>query len=131
MERERALVLVADDEQDIRDLVSLRLEQAGYEVITAADGEEGLRAVREREPDLVVLDVKMPRMNGYEVTREIRADSQTRDIPILLLSASVREDEVDEGLEAGANSYLVKPFRPADLREHVRALLAGEQPLTS
>lgn len=131
MDRERALVLVADDEQDIRDLVGHRLEQAGYDVIHAADGEEGLRAVREREPDLVVLDVKMPRMNGYEVTRRIRADSATRDIPVLLLSASVHESEVSQGLEAGADSYLLKPFRPAELREQVRPLLAGERPATN
>jgi DNA-binding response OmpR family regulator len=122
-ERERALVLVADDEADIRELVGHRMKQAGYDVITAADGKEGLKAIREQSPDLVILDVKMPHLTGYEVTRRIREDSATRDIPVLLLSASVHEDEVAQGLEAGADSYLRKPFRPAELRERVASLL--------
>lgn len=128
--RDRALVLVVDDERDILELVTRRLEQAGYEVHTADRGERALELVKRIKPDIIVLDVRMPGMNGYEVTRQIRADAETEGIPVLLLSASVRKDEVSEGFAAGANDYLVKPFRPEELNDRVRALLEGGRPAT-
>jgi DNA-binding response OmpR family regulator len=117
-------VLVADDDEDILELVAFRLERAGYEVITAHDGTEALAAARERLPDLAVLDVMMPGLTGYDVTRELRGDEATRAIPVILLTARVQEADVNRGFEAGADDYLRKPFSPQELRVRVHALLA-------
>jgi DNA-binding response OmpR family regulator len=120
------LVLVVDDETDILALVATRLRQDGHRVITTESGDRALEIAREELPDLLVLDVRIPGTDGYAVTREIRADSRTEGIPILLLSASVGEEEVQEGLDAGANGYLRKPFQAEELRARVRELLAGD-----
>ena len=120
---ERPLVLVADDDEDIRALVSFRLEKAGYAVVQAANGEEALELARERTPDLAVLDVMMPRLTGDEVTRRIRADEATSGIPVILLTARVQEEDVARGFEAGADDYIKKPFSPQELRARVQAIL--------
>jgi DNA-binding response OmpR family regulator len=117
-------VLVADDDEDILQLVSFRLERAGYTVVTAADGPQALAAAREHQPDLAVLDVMMPGLNGYEVTRQLRADPATQAIPVILLTARVQEADVSRGFEAGADDYLRKPFSPQELRSRVQAILA-------
>jgi len=117
------LVLVADDEEDIRALVAFRLDRAGYDVITAADGEEALMLATTRLPDLVVLDMMMPKANGLEVTRSLRALDATRDIPVILLTARAQEADVASGFEAGADDYVKKPFSPKDLQLRVQALL--------
>ena len=117
-------VLVADDDEDILQLVSFRLERAGYKVVTAADGQQALAAAREHKPDLAVLDVMMPGLNGYEVTRQLRADAATATIPVILLTARVQEADVSRGFEAGADDYLRKPFSPQELRSRVQAILA-------
>jgi DNA-binding response OmpR family regulator len=122
-EREGPLVLVADDEDDIRALVSFRLKRAGYEVITAADGEEALLLATTRLPDLVVLDMMMPKATGLEVTRSMRALEATKDIPVILLTARAQEGDVVRGFEAGADDYVKKPFSPQDLQARVQALL--------
>jgi DNA-binding response OmpR family regulator len=124
-ERETALVLVVDDQRDILGLIKLRLEQAGYRVESASDGERALELVKSLRPNLVVLDVMLPIIDGREVTRRIRADANTAGIPVLLVSASVHEHEVKEGLDAGADDYLPKPFTANVLRERVEALLEG------
>jgi DNA-binding response OmpR family regulator len=121
--RSRPLVLVADDDRDILQLVSFRLERADYEVVQANDGEEALRLVKELRPDLVVLDLMMPKLNGYEVIREIRRDEETKAIPVILLTARVQEADVARGFEAGADDYLKKPFSPQELRARVQAIL--------
>lgn len=119
----RPLVLVADDDADIRALVTFRLERAGYDVVEASDGEEALRLAREQGPDLAVLDVMMPKLTGEEVTRRIRGDEATQRMPVILLTARVQEEDVARGFEAGADDYIKKPFSPQELRARVQAVL--------
>jgi DNA-binding response OmpR family regulator len=120
---DRPLVLVADDDADIRALVTFRLERAGYDVVAASDGEEALRLAREQTPDLAVLDVMMPKLTGDEVTRQIRGDEATQRMPVILLTARVQEEDVARGFEAGADDYIKKPFSPQELRARVQAVL--------
>jgi DNA-binding response OmpR family regulator len=122
-DRATPLVLVADDEEDIRALVAFRLKRAGYEVITAADGEEALLLATTRLPDLAVLDMMMPKATGLEVTRSLREQATTKDIPVILLTARAQEADVARGFEAGADDYVKKPFSPHDLQVRVQALL--------
>jgi DNA-binding response OmpR family regulator len=117
------LVLVADDDADVRELVVFRLSRAGYEVITAADGEEAVEVAFARNPDLLVIDVMMPRLDGYEVTERLRASEEFARTPILLLTASVQEAAVERGYEVGADEYVKKPFSPRELLERVAAAL--------
>jgi DNA-binding response OmpR family regulator len=116
-------ILVADDDDDIRSLVVLRLQRSGYEVLSACDGEEALGLALEHVPDLAVLDVMMPRLDGYELTRRLRADERTRGMPVILLTARVQEADVTRGFEAGADDYLRKPFSPQELGSRVQAIL--------
>ena len=120
---DKPLVLVADDDPDILSLVSLRLEKAGYEVVSANDGREAYDAVQERRPDAAILDVRMPEMDGLELIRSIRADEQSKDMLVIALSARVREANIAEGLEAGADEYMQKPFNGKQLIELVEAKL--------
>lgn len=122
-DRGSPLVLVADDEEDIRALVAFRLQRAGYDVITAADGEEALLLTTTRLPDLVVLDMMMPKATGLEVTRSLRGHDTTKDIPVILLTARAQEADVASGFEAGVDDYVKKPFSPKDLQLRVQALL--------
>ena len=122
-EREAPLVLVADDEEDIRSLVSVRLKRAGYDVITAADGEEALLLVAARLPDLVVLDMMMPKATGLEVTRSMREHEATKVIPVILLTAKGATADKAKGLDLGADDYIAKPFHPDELAARVRAVI--------
>jgi DNA-binding response OmpR family regulator len=117
------LVLCADDDEDILSLVSLRLQRAGFEVATAADGEEAVQIARARRPALAVLDVMMPKRTGYEVLAELRGDEALREMKVILLSARVQEGDVARGMDAGADAYLVKPFKAQDLVSKVEELL--------
>ena len=128
--RETPLVLVADDEEDIRALVAFRLQRAGYDVITAADGAEALTLATTHLPDLIVLDMMMPKATGLEVTRSLRAQDATKDIPVIILTARAQEADVASGFEAGADDYVKKPFSPMDLQLRVQALLE-RRPLAS
>lgn len=119
-----ARILIADDERDIRDLITFTLNYAGHEVVTASDGEEAYNLARQVLPDLILLDVRMPRMDGYEACEKIKADETTRHIPVVFLSAKGQESEVRTGLDVGAAEYIVKPFAPALLSERVRSILA-------
>ena len=116
-------ILVADDEEDVRELVAYRLSRSGYEVIEAADGEEAFRLAAEHPPDLMVLDVMMPRLDGYELTRRVRAEESLRSVPVILLTARSQETDVSRGFEVGADDYLKKPFNPDELVARVRAVL--------
>jgi CheY-like chemotaxis protein len=119
----RPLVLVADNEEDIVALVAFKLEREGYEVVGACDGEEALELVRSRHPSLALLDVHMPKLDGYQVTRAIRSDETLRNTRVVILSASVKENDVAESFEAGADDHLKKPFSPASLAARIDALL--------
>jgi DNA-binding response OmpR family regulator len=119
----RPIVLVADDDEDILLLVAFRLERAGCEVVTARSGDEALRLALEHTPDLAVLDVMMPGLDGYGVTRELRRAEKTSEIPVILLTARAEEADVARGMAAGADDYVKKPFDGHDLRERVQRLL--------
>ncbi len=118
-----ATILVADDEQDIRELVVYRLSRSGYRIIEARDGEEAFQLAADEALDMAVLDVMMPRLNGFELTRRFRHTPATERLPILLMSASVQEADISRGFAAGADSYLTKPFTPDQLLTRVREIL--------
>lgn len=116
-------VLVVDDDRVIQQLLEVNLELEGYEVVaTAADGKEALEKIAELKPDLVILDIMMPKMDGLEVCRRLRADPDLADIPVILLSARAQDMDIREGLEIGASAYLTKPFDPVELLEVVGRL---------
>ena len=120
---QQPVILAADDEQDVLDLVDFRLTRAGYRVITAPDGERALELAVAEAPDLCVLDVMMPGLDGFEVTRRIRATDAIADTPVILLTASVQDAAVSRGYEAGANDYMRKPFSPQELLARVQAVI--------
>jgi CheY-like chemotaxis protein len=122
--RERPLVLCADDDEDILALIALRLERAGYDVARATDGERALELARSLRPDVLVLDVMMPRRSGDEVVRALRSDVATRDLRMILLSARVHESDVQRGIDVGADAYLGKPFKAPELVGLVASLLS-------
>lgn len=121
-------ILVVDDEPAIVRLMEYVLERHGYIVQTAADGEEALRVVGAFQPQLIVLDVMMPRKDGYTVAEAIRADPALAAIPIIMLSAKAQDTDVEQGMAAGANIYLTKPFEPDGLLETVAQCLAASRP---
>jgi DNA-binding response OmpR family regulator len=121
---EQPVVLAADDDADILELVTFRLERSGYTVLQAHDGEEALQLALERTPDLAVLDVMMPKLDGFELTRRLRAEESTRRMPIILLTARAQDADVQQGFDAGADDYIRKPFSPQELRSRVQAVLA-------
>ena len=119
----RPLVLVADDDEDILQLLAFRLEHAGYEVVQAQNGKQALRLALELHPALAVLDVMMPGLDGYEVTRELRRHEITSAMPVILLTARAQESDVSRGIAAGADDYVKKPFDARVLKERVERLL--------
>lgn len=118
-------ILVADDEADLRRLVVRRLRRAGHEVVEAADGEAAWALALEHDFDVAVLDVRMPLLDGYSLTRRIRADEATHDMGVILLTASAQEHEEQTGRDAGADRYMHKPFVPAELLAAVDELCAA------
>jgi two-component system, OmpR family, response regulator MtrA len=118
------VLLIADDDEDILMLVQLRLSRSGYEVVVARDGEEALQLAREKQPDLVVLDWMMPKASGLEVLRAMRADESVASIPVVLLTARVSESDIQEGMDAGADDYIAKPFSPQELASRIQTILA-------
>jgi DNA-binding response OmpR family regulator len=116
------VIVVADDERDIADLLTLNLELEGYHVVTVYDGAAALEAVRTHDPDFVLLDVMMPKMDGLEVLRELKAEEATRDIPVIMLTAKAGDDDVWAGWQAGASYYVTKPFELDELVRYLRHL---------
>jgi DNA-binding response OmpR family regulator len=116
-------ILAVDDEPMVLDVIKTRLEFAGYEVITAADGLEGLKRVRAGHPDLIVLDLILPGLNGYQICRMLKGDDRYRGIPILMLTARSQEKDVAEGMRAGADAYMAKPYETDEFVAKVKSLL--------
>jgi two-component system alkaline phosphatase synthesis response regulator PhoP/two-component system response regulator VicR len=108
-------ILVVDDERHIVRLVQVNLERAGHVIVTAYDGVEALEKVKSEEPDMIVLDVMMPRMDGFEVLKNLQADPRTQDIPVIMLTAKAQDADIFRGWASGVSSYLTKPFNPREL----------------
>lgn len=118
-----AKIVIAEDEPDIRELIAFTLRFAGHEVVTGANGEEGYELVKRERPDLAMFDVRMPKMTGYEACQKIKADPDVAHTPVVFLSAKGQELEIQQGLDAGAEEYLLKPFAPDQLTERISAIL--------
>jgi len=116
-------ILIAEDERDIRELVVFALEWSGYNVTQASNGEDAVKKAKEIVPDLILMDVRMPRMTGYEACEVLKADEITRHIPIVFLSAKGQDEEVQRGKDLGAEAYFLKPFAPDELSEDVKQIL--------
>jgi DNA-binding response OmpR family regulator len=118
-----ARILIAEDERDIRDLITFTLTFAGHQVTAASNGEEAVEKALQIIPDLILMDVRMPRMTGYEACKRMKQEDSIKHIPVAFLSAKGQETEVQTGLEVGAVEYIIKPFSPDQLTERVKKLL--------
>jgi len=122
-EMAKGKILVVDDEIYIVHILDFSLGMEGYEVLTALDGEQALEKARAEHPDLVVLDIMMPKLDGYETCKMLKADPKTKDIPVILLSAKGRNVDQKVGFEVGADDYITKPFSPRKLVERINTIL--------
>jgi len=118
-------VLIVEDEPNIVLSLEILLRQAGYETASAGDGEEALELIRRTHPDVVLLDIMLPKRNGYEVCRSVKSEPTLSSIPVIMLTAKGQEVEILKGLELGASAYITKPFGNAEVLEAVRAALAS------
>ncbi|MCM8776542.1 MAG: response regulator [Candidatus Omnitrophica bacterium] len=116
-------ILIVDDEPIIVRVLESRLKTQGYEVVNAYDGQEGLNKVRLENPDLIILDIMLPKMDGYRVCRLLKLDDKYKHIPVLMLSARVQNEDKEKGMAAGADAYITKPFNPKELLDTIQALL--------
>ena len=117
-------ILIADDRSEVVELVKVTLEGEGYQSIDASDGREALEKIRLEKPDLILLDIIMPKMDGFEVLSEVRKDPKTKDIPIIMLSAKGQKLDQEKGKEFGATGYIIKPFSPSILLKRIEEILA-------
>ena len=127
-------ILVVDDEIYIVHILDFSLGMEGYDVVTALDGEQALEKIKSEKPDLIVLDIMMPKLDGYEVCKTIKSDSATKQIPVILLSAKGRNVDQKMGFDVGADDYITKPFSPRKLVERINQLLGqsiSERPASS
>ena len=127
-------ILVVDDEIYIVHILDFSLGMEGYDVVTALDGEQALERIRSEKPDLIVLDIMMPKLDGYEVGKTIKSDPATKQIPVILLSAKGRNVDQKMGFDVGADDYITKPFSPRKLVERINQLLGqsiSERPASS
>jgi DNA-binding response OmpR family regulator len=116
-------ILVAEDEPDIRGLIAFSLQYAGFDVVEASNGRDAVDKAAAEKPDLILLDVRMPKMNGYEACKALKSRKSTRDIPVVFLSARGQESEIKHGLDLGAEEYILKPFAPDELYRRVDGIL--------
>ncbi|MEL6236781.1 MAG: response regulator, partial [Pseudomonadota bacterium] len=123
-----ARVLVVEDEESLSELLSYNLSREGYNVGVSSDGEDALISIDEQKPDLIILDWMLPKVSGIEIARQLRARAQTREIPIIILSARGSEEDRVRGLEIGADDYLTKPFSMTELVARIRAVLRRTRP---
>lgn len=121
---EERVILTADDNQQIRMLVKAALRSLGHELIEAVDGEQALELAIEHKPDLVLLDVTMPKLDGWEVLHFMRLRPETADVRVMMLTTAAQQWDLEHGASLGCNDYLTKPFTPSDLRQHVERMLA-------
>ncbi|RJQ54505.1 MAG: response regulator [Actinobacteria bacterium] len=119
--------MVVDDEPDIVRLVSFSLKRSGFEVLEASDGLSAIAIAEEEQPDLILMDVMMPVMNGYDASRKLKENPRTSHIPIIMLSAKSQQTEVAAGLDSGAETYICKPFTPSDLVEQVTRFIGQNE----
>jgi CheY-like chemotaxis protein len=117
-------ILVAEDERDIRDLITFLLTYAGYMVVASPNGEEAVRQAKMEIPDLILMDVRMPRMTGYEACAMMKTDPRLKDVPVIFLSAKGQDSEIEAGLQVGADEYLLKPFAPDQLIQRIQMTLS-------
>ncbi len=120
-------IVLAEDEPQIARLVEFKLKKEGYQVTWKENGEEALKAIKEEKPDLILLDIMMPVMDGYEVLRQVKEDESLKDIPVIMLTARAQERDVVKGIGSGAEDYITKPFHPAELLARVKRILGREE----
>ena len=125
---EKKRILVVDDTKDVLQVVSRRLQSWGYEALTADSGEEGLRIAEEQLPDLILLDIMMPKLKGREVCARLKANPKTQKIPVIFLTALGLADHIKAGMDLGAEDYIVKPFEPAELKKRIAVVLLRHDP---
>ncbi|TVR20513.1 MAG: response regulator [Anaerolineaceae bacterium] len=118
-----ANILVAEDERDIRDLIHFTLTFAGHDVTTVANGAEAVAKAQEIQPDLIMMDVRMPQLTGYEACQQIKQIDALKDVPVVFLTAKGQDEEISMGLESGATAYILKPFAPDELSQRVNEIL--------
>lgn len=123
MSETKRKILVIEDESDLVEGLRMRLESAGFEMIAAADGAEGLRKARGENPDLIILDIRLPKMDGFKVCRMLKFDEKYEKIPIIMLTARVQQADIAMGKEAGANAYITKPYKSEELMAKIKELL--------
>ncbi|MBU0502271.1 MAG: response regulator [bacterium] len=116
-------ILIIDDEPDMVEMISMRLKAFNYETISAGNGEEGIKIANQQKPDLILLDLMMPVMDGYETCKQLKEDDKTKKIPIIILTAVGKADSVSRSMEIGAVDYISKPFEPKTLMEKIRKVL--------
>jgi DNA-binding response OmpR family regulator len=126
IERTQKLVLVVDDEPDVNSMLSLLVRSQGFQVITALDGQAGLEKARSELPDLILLDVMLPRLDGYRVARMLKFDEKYKHIPIIMLTAKIQEKDKETGMEMGVDVYITKPFDTTEVAGKIKEMLAGE-----
>lgn len=123
----KGTICIVEDEEDIREILEIQLKREGYATISAETGEEGLRLIREQKPELVLLDLMLPGMDGFDVCRALRSEKRTREIPVIMLTARGEEADIVTGLEIGADDYVTKPFSPRVVTSRVKSVLRRGQ----
>jgi two-component system alkaline phosphatase synthesis response regulator PhoP len=121
-------ILVVDDEPNIIKVLKSRLSHSGYDVITAVSGRTCLKKAKDEKPDLILLDILLPGLNGFEVCKHLKKDKETKDIPIIMLTSLAQEKDLSKGLEEGASCFITKPFNPADLLYEIKTAMDREAP---